>query len=92
MATKTTNLTLNCFTELPLKHLRLADTLTDRIIVQTPHKGVVEIKTKEHLAPSLLGSYTIADRESSKILNQLSQLEKESKDYLFKQWKKSICQ
>lgn len=72
------------FTNLPVKVVDMLGSTGNLIYVHTPHKGFVEIKTKQRFN----GFFSRGEltKTGSEIMNELETLENEAKEYLFNQW------
>lgn len=72
------------FTSLPVEEVKLTSEMKTQLAITTPHKGKVIIKISEFHS-GIFKPTTKHDRDSKDIVQQLYQLEKESKEYLFNQ-------
>jgi len=82
---------LQKLTLLPIQVLQITISLNQKLLVTTPHKGIVEIMLKDRQVP-MFGSPTEFDKNFEQIISQIKQLEKESTTYLLNKWKDNITQ
>lgn len=76
------------FTALPLREIVKPDGSAMAIEVTTP-QGIEILDYKVTHNP-FIGSITQTDKLAQEIIAKLQQLERESRDFLFRQWTKSI--
>lgn len=77
---------LQQFTNLKIDVVKITDGLGGYVLVHTPHKGIIEIKLTEKNFPFIFGNTTETKRDLSDIIEELTTLEKEAKDYLLNKW------
>lgn len=77
-------------TDLPLKEIVVITSSNNKILVQTPHKGEVELKLTDIHYPFLFGSVTQTERDLGEIIGQIRILENESYKFLIKKWKENL--
>lgn len=77
---------LQQFTNLKIDVVKITDGLGGYVLAHTPHKGMVEIKLIEKHFSFIFGKTTETKRDLSDIIEELTTLEKEAKDYLLNKW------
>ena len=82
-------LDLQNFTLLPIRQVAVTGNLLPDIFVNTPHRGLVQIKLKKEIC-GLFSAPRQLDKHSHEICVEIKNLERESIEHLMSEWKSTL--